>query len=94
MGRAERPPPRKHCRRSEVSRQDLQVSKESRIRDRSVEADEAFMRLALTEARLAPEHGDVPVGAVVVLGDALFHTLWQASGATAAELWPRHANLE
>jgi tRNA(adenine34) deaminase len=34
-----------------------------------VEADEAFMRLALTEAGLAPEHGDVPVGAVVVLGD-------------------------
>ena len=27
------------------------------------------MLLALAEARLAPEHGDVPVGAVVVLGD-------------------------
>jgi tRNA(adenine34) deaminase len=34
-------------------------------------ADEAFMRLALAEARLAPEHGDVPVGAVVVHGDAV-----------------------
>jgi 6-phospho-3-hexuloisomerase len=32
--------------------------------------------------------------AVMVVGDALFHTLWQASGATADELWPRHANLE
>ncbi|MBX0301167.1 6-phospho-3-hexuloisomerase [Cryobacterium sp. 1639] len=32
--------------------------------------------------------------AVMVIGDALFHTLWQASGATADELWPRHANLE
>jgi tRNA(adenine34) deaminase len=32
-------------------------------------ADEAFMRLALAEARLAPAHGDVPVGAVVILGD-------------------------
>jgi 6-phospho-3-hexuloisomerase len=32
--------------------------------------------------------------AVVIVGDALFHTLWQASGATAEELWPRHANLE
>jgi tRNA(adenine34) deaminase len=32
-------------------------------------ADEALMRLALAEARLAPGHGDVPVGAVVVLGD-------------------------
>ncbi len=27
------------------------------------------MRLALAEARLAPEHGDVPVGAVVLHGD-------------------------
>ena len=31
---------------------------------------------------------------VVVLGDALFHTLWRRSGLTADELWPRHANLE
>ncbi len=31
---------------------------------------------------------------VVVLGDAIFHSLWKASGATADELWPRHANLE
>jgi len=31
---------------------------------------------------------------VELLGDALFHSLWQASGATADELWPRHANLE
>jgi tRNA(adenine34) deaminase len=29
-------------------------------------ADERFMRLALTEARAATEHGDTPVGAVVV----------------------------
>ena len=29
------------------------------------------MRLALAEARLAPEHGDVPVGAVVVHGEAV-----------------------
>jgi 6-phospho-3-hexuloisomerase len=32
--------------------------------------------------------------AVLLLGDAVFHTLWQASGISAAELWPRHANLE
>ncbi|WP_370449010.1 6-phospho-3-hexuloisomerase [Cryobacterium sp. Hb1] len=32
--------------------------------------------------------------AVLLVGDALFHTLWQASGATAEQLWPRHANLE
>jgi 6-phospho-3-hexuloisomerase len=31
---------------------------------------------------------------VVVLGDALFHALWKASGQTADELWPRHSNLE
>jgi 6-phospho-3-hexuloisomerase len=31
---------------------------------------------------------------VVLLGDALFHALWMRSGASADELWPRHANLE
>ncbi len=32
--------------------------------------------------------------AVVLLGDALFHTLWKQSGRSADELWPSHANLE
>lgn len=31
---------------------------------------------------------------VALLGDAVFHALWLRSGATADELWPRHANLE
>lgn len=31
---------------------------------------------------------------VMLLGDALFHTLWKASGVSADDLWPRHANLE
>lgn len=31
---------------------------------------------------------------VLLVGDALFHALWQKSGATAEQLWPRHANLE
>ena len=31
---------------------------------------------------------------VVIVGDALFHSLWKASGQTADELWPRHSNLE
>jgi 6-phospho-3-hexuloisomerase len=31
---------------------------------------------------------------VLLVGDALFHALWQRSGSTAEELWPRHANLE
>lgn len=31
---------------------------------------------------------------VVLLGDALFDVLWHRTGASADELWPRHANLE
>lgn len=31
---------------------------------------------------------------VLLVGDALFHALWQRSGRTADELWPRHANIE
>ena len=31
---------------------------------------------------------------VLLLMDTLFQFLWQKSGATPAELWPRHANLE
>jgi 6-phospho-3-hexuloisomerase len=32
--------------------------------------------------------------AVALLGDAVFHALWQRSGRSADDLWPRHANLE
>lgn len=32
--------------------------------------------------------------AVVLVGDAIFDALWQRSGLTADDLWPRHANLE
>jgi len=31
---------------------------------------------------------------VALLGDALFHALWQRSGHSADDLWPRHANIE
>lgn len=31
---------------------------------------------------------------VVLIGDAVFHTLWQRGGASADELWTLHANLE
>lgn len=31
---------------------------------------------------------------VLVVGDALFHTLWERSGRAAEELWTRHAKLE
>jgi tRNA(adenine34) deaminase len=37
--------------------------------DEPFSRDEYFMRLALREAERAAEHGDVPIGAVVVLGD-------------------------
>jgi tRNA(adenine34) deaminase len=40
-----------------------------RKRKYRVERDEAFMRLALDEARLALAHEDVPVGAVLLDGD-------------------------
>lgn len=35
--------------------------------DRPFPRDEYFMRLALREGRRAPQHGDVPIGAVIVL---------------------------
>ena len=31
---------------------------------------------------------------VMLIGDALFHSLWQRSGQSADALWPRHSNLE
>jgi 6-phospho-3-hexuloisomerase len=31
---------------------------------------------------------------LLLLGDAVFHTLWARSAKSADELWPRHANLE
>jgi tRNA(adenine34) deaminase len=34
-------------------------------------SDERFMQIALAEARAAPEHEDVPVGAVIVRGGAV-----------------------
>lgn len=44
--------------------------------------------------RSAQYAGSLFEQSVVVIGDAIFHTLWAASGATADDLWPRHANLE
>ncbi|MCU1405438.1 MAG: 3-hexulose-6-phosphate isomerase [Glaciihabitans sp.] len=32
--------------------------------------------------------------AVVLIGDALFHSLWKRSGQSADDLWPRHSNIE
>lgn len=32
--------------------------------------------------------------ALLLVLDAVFHTLWKADGTPAEDLWPRHANLE
>jgi len=32
--------------------------------------------------------------ATMLVGDALFHTMWLESGKTADDIWPTHANLE
>lgn len=40
-----------------------------RYATRDVERDEGFVRVALEEAVVALEHGDIPVGAVLVRGD-------------------------
>ena len=37
-------------------------------------SDEAFMRIALDQARTAADHGDVPVGAVLARGDDVVAT--------------------
>jgi tRNA(adenine34) deaminase len=50
--------------------------------------DEGYMRLALAEARLAAEHGDVPIGCVVIDGDgrelARGHNLRERDGDPTA----------
>lgn len=51
-------------------------------------------KLDRSGAKSAQYAGSLFEQAVVVIGDAVFHTLWLASGASADDLWPRHANLE
>ncbi|WP_172979658.1 6-phospho-3-hexuloisomerase [Agromyces agglutinans] len=51
-------------------------------------------KLDRSETTSAQYAGSLFEQAVVLLGDALFHALWQAGGQTADELWARHANLE
>ncbi|MFE5408497.1 6-phospho-3-hexuloisomerase [Microbacterium sp. NPDC056569] len=51
-------------------------------------------KLDRSGAKSAQYAGSLFEQSVVVVGDAVFHTLWLASGATADDLWPRHANLE
>ena len=45
-----------------------------------VRNDEKFMRMAIAEAQRALDKGEVPIGAVVVVGDRVIgrgHTLWR-----------------
>jgi 6-phospho-3-hexuloisomerase len=54
----------------------------------------AAQKLDRDGQRSAQYAGGLFEQSVVLIGDAIFHSLWKASGATADELWPRHANLE
>ncbi|GAA2172065.1 SIS domain-containing protein [Agrococcus versicolor] len=54
----------------------------------------AAAKLDRTGAASAQYAGSLFEQTVVVVGDAVFDALWHASGATADDLWPRHANLE
>ena len=54
----------------------------------------AARKLDRDSATSAQYAGSLFEQSVVVVGDALFHALWKASGLTADELWPRHSNLE
>jgi 6-phospho-3-hexuloisomerase len=54
----------------------------------------AALKLDRSGAASAQYAGSLFEQTVVILGDALFHALWQRSGSTADDLWPRHANIE
>ncbi len=54
----------------------------------------AAQKLVRDGARSIQYAGGLFEQAVVFIGDSLFHTLWLASGQTADDIWPRHANIE
>lgn len=54
----------------------------------------AAQKLVRDGARSIQYAGGLFEQAVVLVGDALFHSLWLASGQTADDIWPRHANIE
>jgi tRNA(adenine34) deaminase len=67
------------------------VASDTRSVDTAPVDDEALVALALAEAERAPSHGDVPVGAVVVLGGRVLaarHNEREATGDPTA-----HAEL-
>lgn len=54
----------------------------------------AAAKLDRSGAASAQYAGSLFEQCVVLVGDALFDALWQRSGVSADELWPRHANIE
>jgi 6-phospho-3-hexuloisomerase len=54
----------------------------------------AARKLDRDSADSAQYAGSLFEQSVVVVGDALFHAMWKASGLSADDLWPRHSNLE
>jgi len=54
----------------------------------------AAQKLDRTAAASDQYAGSLFEQVVVLLGDGLFHALWQRQGSSADDLWPRHSNLE
>ena len=54
----------------------------------------AAKKLDRDSAASAQYAGSLFEQSVAIVGDALYHTLWKASGQTADDMWPRHSNLE
>lgn len=54
----------------------------------------AAQKLDRSAASSAQYAGSLFEQMVVLVGDGVFHALWQRQGSSADELWPRHSNLE
>lgn len=54
----------------------------------------AAAKLDRSQAASEQYAGSLFEQAVVLVGDALFHSLWHRSGQSADDMWPRHANIE
>ncbi|HEV7949054.1 MAG TPA: 6-phospho-3-hexuloisomerase [Glaciihabitans sp.] len=65
-------------------------------------ADVATITVAVPAAQKQAHGGTLSVQyagglfeqSVLLVGDAIFHSLWKQSGLTADDIWPRHSNLE
>jgi tRNA(adenine34) deaminase len=60
--------------RGAASGTDCRINTGEPMHERFSFQDDEFMRLALDEAERAPEHGDVPIGAVIVRGGEVLAT--------------------